>query len=387
MTQSPSLTVEAICAAAEARTGLDAYGSDSYRTLLDPLLYSLENESNLNDMGRIVLPAQVIAGLANRLTVVAWEEANPELAKAPIQPPLVILGLGRTGTTILQETLAAAPSNRTPLTWEITDYALVQDVTDPREDPRVQRIDRHIKRANEMAEGFSSIHFYDAYTPSECIGLTILDLSSEQFGAAAWMPTYREALLSVDHTSVYDWHRRGLRFLQAKTPGVQWVLKAPAHAIYLDPLLGTYPDAMIINPHRDPVEVVGSLCSLFATLRAAYADDIPVQEQAAGDADYAADVIQRAVDYRRAHPDVDKGICDVSFTDFMADQPGSLTRIYDHFGLEFAPADREAMLGYLANRPREKYGTHDYSLEQFGLTPQGVAARFADYSERFSQYF
>jgi len=384
--QRPIFTPEALRKVAERKSGHSDYGSGSYMTGLEALLYSIEHEAQLHQLGRIVLFKQIVEGLANRLRVVAWEKANPELAAVPINPPLIIMGLPRSGTTILQETLAAAPGMRTPITWEITDYSLVHKVTDARSDKRVQKIDANIARLDQMAPGFRAQHYRDAYIPSECIGLTILDMFSEQFSALAWAPTYREFMLSCDHRIVYQWHRRGLRYLQANTPGVRWVLKAPGHAAYLGAVLETYPDAMPIHCHRNPVEVIGSNCSLYATLRRAWSDNVRLEEQAALDAAYAAKRFQWAVDYRRDHPDVDARICDVAFKDFMTDPAGTIARIYDHFGLELTDEARDAMLGYLENRPQHKYGVHRYSLDQFGLTAEGVASLFEGYNQRFAEF-
>lgn len=383
----PALSVDALRTAAIRKAGQDDFGSDSYLPGLEALLYSLHHEARLNQFGRIVVAGQIVDALANRLTVVAWEKTDPDSAAAPVRAPVVILGLGRTGTTILHETLAAAPGSRAPLQWEITDYRLAHSVTDSRTDKRVAKIDADIARTDKLVPGFSAIHFYDAHTPSECIGLTALDLCSEQFAALAWAPTYRTFLLSGDHGSVYEWHLRGLRYLQARTPGVQWILKAPTHAAYLPELFGVYPDAKVINPHREPTEVIASLCSLYATLRRGFSDDVAVAEQAAADTAYAADIVGRAVEFRRHHPEFDDQICDVAFSRFISDPAATLADIHARLGLEFSADKRAAMLAYLRNRPREKYGRHRYSLDDFGLDAEDVSALLGEYTRRFGDYF
>ncbi len=383
----PALSLDALRTAAVRKAGHDDFGSDSYLPGLEALLHSLHYEARLNQLGRIVVAGQIVDALANRLTVVAWEKANPDLAAAPVPAPVVILGLGRTGTTILHETMAAAPGSRAPLQWEITDYRLAHSVTDSRTDKRVAKIDADIARTDKLVPGFSAIHFYDAHTPSECIGLTALDLCSEQFAALAWAPSYRRYLLAGDHHSVYEWHLRGLRYLQAGTPGVQWILKAPTHAAYLRELFGVYPDAKVINPHREPTEVIASLCSLYATLRRGFSDDVAVTEQAAADAAYAADIVGRAVAFRRDRPEVDDQICDVAFTRFLSDPAATLDQIHAELGLGFGADKRAAMLAYLRNRPREKYGRHRYALDDFGLDTDEVSALLEEYTRRFAGYF
>jgi hypothetical protein len=384
--QDLDLRLETLRSAAELKAGSSDYGSDSYMAALEPLLFSLEHEADLNDIGRREMRGRIVAALANRLTVVAWEKAHPDLAAAPIEAPLVILGLGRTGSSILHETLAAAPGMRTPLIWQVRDFALVQQVEDSRRDDRVQAIDADIARKNAIVKGYAAIHHEDAHIPMECVALTMLDLVSIQFGTVAWTPTYRRFLTSTDARSAYDWHRRALRYLQANVPGGRWVLKAPMHSLYIDAMAEAYPDALLVQTHREPAEVIGSLCSLYETLRRPWSNRTDVTGQARADVAYTAEGVQRAVRYRRDHPDLDARVHDLAFKDFMADPAGALGRLHAHLGLTLDDEAREAMLGYLHSRPREKYGKHNYSLDQFGLGRDDLAPVFGAYAERYRDY-
>jgi hypothetical protein len=381
-----AFTPEALRRAAEAKAGHDDYGSDSYMAAMEPLLWSLEHEAGLNALGRQEFHGRITAALANRLTVVAWEKANPEPAAAPIEPPIVILGLGRTGSSILHETLAAAPGMRTPLVWQVRDFSLVQQVADAKVDPRVHEIEAAIARKNEISPGYAAIHYEDAHVPMECLALTILDLVSSQFATVAWAPTYRRFLTETDARSAYRWHQRSLRYLQANTPGGRWVLKAPMHSLYIDAMIEAYPDALLVQTHRDPAEVIGSMCSLCETLRRPWSDRTDLSGDAAADTAFTAEGVRRAVRYRQDHPEIDARICDVAFREFMADPAGTLGRIYGKLGLAFTDAARDAMTGYLNNRPREKYGRHSYSLEQFGLTARDIAPMFAEYVDQYRVY-
>ena len=152
--ETPRLTGEAITKAAVRTSGFSDFGSDSYLAAMEPLLFSLEHEANLNQLGRIVLHGQIVSALASRLAVVAWEKANPDLAQAPVKAPLIIVGMPRTGTTILYETLAAAPHLRAPLTWECRDYALAHQITDPHNDPRIEKLGKAMSR-NTSRDGKS----------------------------------------------------------------------------------------------------------------------------------------------------------------------------------------------------------------------------------------
>lgn len=382
----PAFTPDALRAAAVAKSGHDDFGSDSYEAALGPLLQSIEHEAELNALGRQEVWNRIVAALANRLTVVAWEKANPEAARAPIVAPIVVLGLGRTGSSIMHETLAAAPSMRTPLVWQVRDYALAGQVDDARADARVGAIDADIARKNRIVEGYQAIHHEDAFVPMECVALSILDLVSVQFATIAWMPTYREHLARHDARGTYAWHKRALRYLQAHGPAGRWVLKAPMHSLYIQALTEAYPDALMVQTHREPAEVIGSMCSLYQTLRRPWSSREDVAGQAAADTAYTAEGVRRAVRFRQDHPEMEARIVDVAFRDFMADQAGTLRRIHDRLGLNLTDEALAAMLGYLENRPREKYGRHRYTLEQFGLSRAGIEPLFAEYRARFGQY-
>lgn len=376
---------EALRRAAQAKSGHDDYGSDSYMPGLEALLYSLRHEANLNEAGLQEVWNRIVNALANRLTLVAWEKRNPEAAAAPIEAPLVVMGLPRTGSSILHETLAAAPDARTPIIWQVRDLSLVH-AGDAASDPRMKAIESDIAQKNARVPGYAAMHFEDAQTPMECVALTIVDMVSVQFCSIAWAPSYRDFLLTHDMTTTYDWHRRALRLLQAGAPAKRWVLKAPAHAGYLGALLATYPDAMVIQTHRDPAKVVGSLASLFATLRRGWSDHVDPVHQAPEDGGYSAEIIRRAMTFRRAHPELAGRFYDVAFKAFMADPAGTLTGIYRHFGMELSDAALDAMTSYIRNRPREKYGKHEYSLADFGLSEDRISQMFGEYNKEYAAH-
>lgn len=383
----PRFTPAAICKAAEKIAGASDYGSDSFRPGLEKLCWSLENESALNQMGRLILHRQVANALAGRLTVVAWEKANPEAARAAIIAPLFIIGLPRTGTTILFETLAADPSLRAPLTWECRDYALAHAVKEPAsEDPRVARLGKQMMQVDRLMPGFTAIHHFGPFIPTECIGLTLLDMASEQFAALAWMPSYRAFLLQNDFSSAYEWHKRGLRYLQSTQPEKSWILKTPMHTGYLKALIDTYPDAKFIHNHRDPFRVIASVANLYRVSRSGWSDHPNTADRARSDANYYLEFIRRAVAFRANDPQENTRFFDVAFDEFVADPMPVIERLHTHFERPLTDQGYKAMSTYLANRPREKFGKHHYSAHDFGFTQEEYNPLFADYVARFSEY-
>jgi hypothetical protein len=376
---APDFSPDALRRSAMEKAGYDDFGSDSYMAALGPLLHSIDHEMQLNARGRGEIRSRIVVALANRLTLVAWEKANSQPAAAPVEAPIVILGLPRTGSSILHETLAAGPGMRTPLIWEVRDFSLVHEVNTAQAEARMQEIEAAIARKNDAVPGYAAIHYENPHIPMECVALTILDLVSTQFSTIAWAPTYREFLLGQDMRETYRWHRRALRFLQARAPGNRWVLKAPMHSLYVAALRETYPDAVFLQTHREPIKVVGSFCSLCATLRRGWSDRQATAGDAAQDAAYAAELVRHVVDFRRAHSELEHSFHDVAFRRFMAQPEATLAAIFAHCGMDFTADARAATLGYLESRPRDKHGTHNYELAQFGLTAGAIEALFADY--------
>ncbi len=384
----PRFTPDGIRAAAEKMSGHDDYGSSSYVTGLATLCHALENEARLNQMGRFVLHRQLVAALAGRLSIVAWEKANPQAARAPIVAPMFVIGLPRTGTTILYETLAADPALRAPLTWECRDYALAHEIgEDPENDPRLKKLARQMEQVDRLMPGFTAIHKFGPFVPTECIGLTLLDLASEQFCAMAWMPSYREFLVNNDFSTAFDWHKRGLRYLQATQPGKAWMLKSPMHTGYLPELLKAYPDARLIQTHRKPIQVIASVANLYRVSRGGWSDaPHDIAERGLEDASYYARFVARATRFRKEHPEHSGRFHDVSFTEFLKEPMKVIDGIHAHFERPLTEEAHAAMVGYLDNRPREKYGKHVYSADQFGFTEDTCARHFADYVATYAEY-
>ena len=385
--QGPKFSPDAIKKSAEKIAGHNDYGDDSYRAGLKKLCWSLENEAQLNQMGRLIMHRQVANALAGRLTIVAWEKANPAAAAAPVNSPMMIIGLPRTGTSILFETLAADPGKRGPLTWECRDYALAHSVTEPaHEDPRIIKLGKQMLQVDRLMPGFTAIHHFGPFIPTECIGLTLLDMASEQFAALAWMPTYREFLLENDFSTAYEWHRRGLRYLQSTQPEKSWILKTPMHTGYLDMLIKIYPDACFIHNHRDPMRVISSVANLYRVSRSGWSDAPNTHERARSDAHYYLEFIRRALAFRANDTQESARFIDIAFKDFIADPMQVVERIHTHFERPLTEAGYEAMSNYITNRPREKFGKHKYTAEQFGFTEEEYAPLFKDYIERFGDY-
>lgn len=256
------------------QTGLSDFGGDSFREPLEILLQSLRDEARLNARGVFMMHRTMLRLLANRLLTEKAFTENPEMADIPINSPLYIIGFRRTGTTLLHNLLACDPAARWLRLWE----GLF-----PAPAPQSLQTDPRIAQAEEWAAGFDKIaprlasaHKLEPSGPEECLWLfehTFIDLI---FELRAHVPSYSEWL--VEHEAdvgIYQYCRRQLQMLGTHCGGRHWVFKAPRHLPGLAGLLVIFPEARFVQTHRDPVEVLPSICSLCEILQGAVSDKTP----------------------------------------------------------------------------------------------------------------
>jgi hypothetical protein len=287
----------------------------------------------------------------------------------------------RTGTTILHELLAEDPRNRVVMTWEAMHVHPAPERATYESDPRIAAVEKHLAGVDRLIPNFKAMHPMGARLPQECVALTAHDFASMIFTTTHFLPRYQAWLDAADLRWVYASHRRQLQYLQWRCPAERWILKSPGHLWALDAMLAEYPDACIVQTHRDPLRVLASLASLVAYLRWMASDRI---DQAAIGAEWAAllaaglartDTVRRTLGEGR--------VFDMHFRDFMRDQIAMVRRIYAHAGWELEPEAEARMRRFLAANPKDKHGAHRYTLTDAGLDPVVERARFADYQGRY----
>jgi hypothetical protein len=377
------LPTETLIQKAKQQTGLSDFGDESFIPALDKLAVSLEREASLSQIGRIAAHGLLLDNLKLRLNLTEYRKQRPEIARQKITRPLFVLGLPRTGTTILYELLAQDPAHRAPSTWEVAQPIPPAQRQSFHTDPRIAEVEKDVKKMELLAPGFQAIHAMGAELPQECVALLAPHFFSDQFGVSFHIPEYRHWTLYQDMTAAYQWHEQFLQHMQVDYMEQRWVLKTPPHLAYLETLIKQYPDAAIVQTHRAPMEVLGSISSLSCTLHSAFSDDIDPIVIAQTEADYFSDMLRLGMQQRAAMADEDSRIFDVQFNDIITDPIKVIENLYGHFGFDFSATVREAMQDYLNNRPRDKHGEHHYTLEQFGLSQQQHGALFADYCRRF----
>lgn len=375
----PHLDEERFLAEARHKTGLADFGNPTFREGLTELLHSLKNEARLNTMGRLLANQQISALLENRLKLVAFCQQHPEVSHQNIDKPLFIVGLPRTGTTILQALLAQDPDSRSPLSWE----AAFPCPPDSGADRRIADSQKQLDMLCKLIPGFEAIHPVGALLPQECISITAHDFASIQFELNFDIPSYRAWYLKQDLVPTYRFHKTFLQLLNYCKPDRHWVLKTPAHLGAIDAILAVYPDACIIQTHRDPAKVLPSTASLYYALRNLCTDQVDPVALGKEMIDYWSAQMERGMAARTALPQHAGQFYDLHFTDLMQDPLAQIEKIYQHFGMTLSDQARQAMHAFLQENAREKHGKHHYTAEMYGMTEENLDRAFRNYCDFF----
>jgi len=378
------LNAEELLARASEVTGLDDLGEDTWREGLLRLVAALREEAALNEIGGQIAAGEITMYLANRLRVTEWHRCHPEIAAVDVTPPVVIVGQGRTGTTILHDLLAQDPAHRVPRTWEV-DRPLPPPETESYEsDPRIAEVQAQLDMTDLVIPGFKTMHPMGARLAQECVRITAGDFRSMIFPTQYRIPSYARWLLyEAAMAPAYRWHRRFLEVLQSRHKSERWVLKSPGHLWCLGELLTEYPNALLVQTHRDPLRIIASLASLLATLRRLASNVSSVADGGAEFADYLLEGLDRSVAARVNGTVPAKRVVDVHFHAFVADPFACIREIYARLGLELTREAETRMRTFLAENPQEKHGGHRYSFEDTGLDAGPIRER----AQRYQEYF
>jgi hypothetical protein len=364
--------------AAETTTGLDDFGDTWWEEPFTRLCASLDTESQLHLPGRLRARGELQLILQNRLRMVDLWKEEPSVLREPVEAPIVVTGLGRSGTTLMHELLACDPDNRPPLLWELR-YSV------PYEDVSGDICDDEIKLMDEMVPAFTAMHENGGRLPTECIFAFAHQFSSDIFTGLYNVADYTMWRSGIDQAPIYDWHKRHLQTLQwvADRPTTRWVVKAPSHLSALPLLFSTYPDVRVVMMHRDPLRVIGSLSDLMATLHYMHSDHV----DHAVLVEFMAMGLEKQMDVVAAERDAgvfpSEQISDVVYKDLVADPVGVIERLYASWDLPVSDAYQAALEAYLAARHTNRASGHDYSFADTGLDLATHRALVAPYQERF----
>ena len=369
-------TVEDLHAASREITGLDDFGDPDYLDGLRILLDSCAADAGFTPRGARAQRAMLRGALAARQFAEAAWRLHPGYADVPVERPIFVTGLPRSGTTALHRLLTADPAHQGLELW----LAEAPRPRPPRatwaDDPVFQAIDAGYRRHHVANPEFKGVHYISADTVEECWQLLRQSMLSVSFECLAHLPGYSSWLAGRDWTPAYRRHRRNLRLIGLNDPGRRWVLKNPSHLFALDALLEVYPDALIVQTHRAPRTAMASMCSLAAHATAGWSDVFTGAVIGRDQLDLWARGLDRFRAERARHDPA--RFADVHYDDFVRDPIAAVEGVYHRFGLPFTDAARTAMTDLhreSASGPARP--AHRYSLADFGLTPEQVDDRFA----------
>lgn len=374
------LDTEVMHRRAREATGLTDFGPDDYRERLARYVAEL-NEIDMHPVGIVNFHMQLLQCLKNRLLLTDLVSRHPQIHDIELQPPVIIAGLPRSGTTHLHNMLAAAPTFRSLPYWESVEPFPLRAEADLDPDPRIARMDVAVQTMNTLMPNFALMHEMTTEHAHEEIQLLANDFSTMLMETLAHVPRWTEYYWSHDQTTSYEYLVVQLKALQFLRGGRRWVLKSPQHLGQLPVIERVMPGAVVAFTHRDPVPVALSMIAMITYSARMYTDAVNVEEIAAAWVDRLERLLDKCVRDRDAVPE--QRSLDVRFDDFMADEMGTVERLYDVSAEPLTDAARSAISSYLAGHRRGRHGRVETSAQMFGLDADELRRRFASYTERF----
>jgi hypothetical protein len=381
---SAALRFEPEALLAEARSasgGLQDFGDPSFRDGLDVLCAAIQQQGKLSEMGRTILRGKILGQLINRLRVEDYFHRHPEIAQEVVSPPLVIVGLPRTGTTKLHRLLARDKRFHWMAFWESQFPVPMPGETLQSPHRRIAEARAMVSMMTEAMPRLMAIHPMDADEADEEVMLMEHSFLSA-FNAYADIPGYTTWLDRQDQAPAYRYLRRMLQFLQwqKRARGIvadRWLLKAPHHLLRMDVLLRVFPGVQVIQTHRDPVQSIPSIASFIHTLWGIYSEQADAHAAGA----QWSELMRRALEHTmRIRRDAPAGrFLDVQFLDTVRHPLDVVRRVYDFIGQPLEHETETAMQAWLTRDAHGSAPAHDYQPESFGLSAVQIERDFAAY--------
>ena len=362
-------------------TGFDDFGDPSYLDGLRRVLDAYDHEAKFHDSGRAATRMALVQFLRTRLRSQHLLKQHAAAARHEIRRPVIVLGLVRTGSTALHHLLGQDPNIQVLEYW----LAAHPQPRPPRADwearAEFQESAAEIDAMYSADPSLKAIHLMMVDGPEECRHLLAQNFTDDFFEVNTTVPSYTRWYESTHHAATYRRHRELLQLVGSTSPEKRWILKYPVHMKHLAAVLEVYPDACIVQTHRDPTRVLSSYISLIAGFRALFERDIDRAAIAREQVEVWASGADRAIAVRRQHDPAQ--FFDLQFREFVADPIGAVRRMYQRFGLTLTPEAETRMRTWQASNPEGKHGKHQHTMEDVGVTRDAVLERFRDYMRYF----
>lgn len=366
-------------------TGFDDFGDNAFMTPLNLLIDDLNQEARLSAEGAISAGQRILSNLMTRLNVEEYFRVNPEIHTEDVQVAAVIVGLPRTGSTMLHRILTSDPQFFYPTFYESRFPSAPLDWDFSGEDPRVELIEEEIKAILDASPELASVHPWQAKGAEEEVMMLENSFFSTVPEAYYRLPNYSKWLDENSNSSGYDYLRKLLQLLQwqKKQTGSTaqcWLLKAPHHLHHMDILLKLFPEAKIIQTHRDPLQTIPSIVSFNRYLYGLGSNDIDLPEVARHWSKKFANGMRKTLAIRDQQPD---RFLDIDYRQTTKDPDGVIESIYRALGMNLSDGAREAMAEWRRDNPRDARPPHEYTLQEFGFTEDYLKDEFSEYRRRY----
>lgn len=357
------------------------FGDASFREPMRRLLRALDEEARLNAIGRVSQYERIVGLLVNRLRTEDHIRRHPEILEEVIDRPFAIVGLGRTGTTMLQRTIASDPGMLSLKWYESRNPAPFPESDGADTDPRIADAEAEVEMMLEASPDLIAAHPMDAHAPDEEIMLLEHAFISANPEAFCNVPEFARRLEDEDPTAGYRYLKRLLQFLQWQKKrrgesGRRWALKSPHHLGFFPALFDVFPDAKVILAHRDPIQTVPSMASLIHAIRILGSDEVDPVEIGAQWGSRLRRMVDRCIEFHGEYPE---RFLDLRYEDLIADPMAQIRRIYDFIDEELSASATQRMREWAVENSRDKRPVHSYTLEKFGFTEEGLRKDFANY--------
>lgn len=380
-------TVPDLLAAARASAGLEDFGDPHFMKGLAVLVEGFKNEAGLSPIGEQMAFGGLLNMLVNKLRYVRDIKRHSEILDEKITRPIVILGLPRTGTTKLLRILGTDPQAQAMTYWRMMNPAPFPDEEPGNPQGRIEAAKAAVAMLTEQFPGFIARHPTEALQPDEEVLLMQGSFEHVVTWLFARMPSFYDHAMNGDMRPQYRFLRSQMQYLQWQDGGARgrsWVLKSPCHTGFVDVLLETFPDAVLVHCHRDVNQLLPSIAGLVEEMRRIHSDH--VDRKALGDdmLMYFGRLMDRYLQLRDELPK--ERVLDVRYDEVLHDAPGVVRRIYERVGRALTPEMAQRIAAWEEERPPHYLGTYSYSAADYGYGPDTIDRRFAAYNARFRDY-
>lgn len=365
------------------KTGFFIPANDKYLEGFHVLIQALKEDNNLSSFGKWFWRQGITRALNKQLVFRRTLHRNPEILKVKVESPVFIIGLPRTGTTFLHQLMSAEPSNRAILSSEM--IFVPEKQSNWNGSPSFRKwlgTSFMLRMLYNFSPKLASMHWVEANSPEECDQIILGSFCSYYFEMLGGVPRYAKWLSNQDFLDAYTYHKQYLQLLQWYRPGKRFLLKAPFHLFNLPSIMSTYPDAKLIFTYRDPINVVPSWCSLATVLQGLTHDSVDLCALGSHWSEKFAKGFEQMIVERKSIPE--NQVFDVDYRKSTKEPIDLVSKIYSHFGFELNEFGISSLKNHIANNPQHKHGVHTYSLEQFGLSSEGIKNQYSSYYKFFN---